>query len=190
MQQAYYRNLSQRGRGAAFGAGFILALIAGLIIFGIGFWTGFHNITFNSMLIPLALIVAFIGAPFLAGLIGTLSSGRIDTGIAAGVWEGLFVGIFVEIYLFIWLQSNAPLQISPEVIKQIQDQLAQGGIQISIQSLQIGSTQPLVYPNMLMADLLLLAIWIGLGTPIAFIGALIGKIFAPNTPKYIRPARY
>ncbi|GCE24074.1 hypothetical protein [Dictyobacter kobayashii] len=180
MQQSYYQKHTRRERSGAFPAGFILALIAGLIIFGIGFWTNFHNSFPNGTLIALVFLFAFFGTPFLAGLIGTLSTSRVDTGIAAGVWNGLFVGIFMGVYIFLLLENNAPIKISPQVIKQVQDQLAQGGIQISVQTLQFGSGYPTSYTGIVITDLLLLLVWLGLGALLGLIGALIGKIFAPG----------
>ncbi|GHO89309.1 hypothetical protein [Dictyobacter formicarum] len=190
MQQSYYQSYTRRERSRAFPAGFILALIAGLIIFGIGFWTNFrNNVTYNTWL-ELVLLFAFIGTPFLAGLIGTLSTSRIDTGIAAGAWNGFFVGIFMGIYIFLVLENNVPINISPEMIKQVQDFLAHGGVQISVQTLQIGNSYPTSYTGIMQVDLLLLVPWLGLGAILGLLGALIGKIFAPHPQKHIRPARY
>ncbi|GCE08331.1 hypothetical protein [Dictyobacter aurantiacus] len=190
MQHSYYQSHTRRERSRAFPSGFILALIAGLIIFGIGFWTNFQNNVTTTTWIGLVFLVAFIGTPFLAGMIGTLSTSRIDTGMAAGVWNGLFVGIFMGVYQFLVLENNVPTKVAPDIIKQVQDFLAQGGIQISVQTLQVGNSAPTSYVGIVLVDLVLLVLWLGLGALLGLLGALIGKIFAPRQQKNIPPFRY
>lgn len=190
MQQSYYQSYTRRERSRAFPSGFILALIAGLVIFGVGFWTNFQNNIASTTWIELVFLFAFIGTPFLAGMIGTLSTSRIDTGMAAGTWNGFFVGIFMGVYIFLVLENNMPTKIAPDIIKQIQGFLAQGGIQITVQTLQISNSAPTSYTGIVLVDLILLIPWLGLGALLGLIGALIGKIFAPRPPKHIRPAGY
>ncbi|GCE31466.1 hypothetical protein KDA_69500 [Dictyobacter alpinus] len=187
MQHSYYQSAAiHRRSNIALTSGLTLAMIAGLVIFGIGFWTDFHNFPSNNAIPAVAFLIALFGTPFLAGLIGTLGSGRVDTGSGAGVWTGFIVGLFLGIYVYIFSLFNPPIIVSPQLLQQLHDQLAQRGILISIQSIQINLGPQLPITTILIIDALIMIIWIGINTLIATIGALIGKIFSPRPRDYVR----
>ena len=188
MQQSYYRSARvHRKSNIALTSGLTLAMIAGLIIFGIGFWTDFHNFPATNMIPGWAFLFAIFGTPFLAGLLGTLGSGRVDTGSGAGGWTGFIIGLFLSIYIYIFSLFNPPITVSPQILQQIHDQLAQHGILISLQSVQINIGSQLPITTILLVAAVLIVIWIGLGTLIGTLGALIGKIFSPHPKDDLRP---
>lgn len=188
MQQTYYKkSVSYHRSNIALTSGLTMAMIAGLIIFGIGFWTDFHNFPATNSVPGIAFLFAIFGTPFLAGLLGTLGSGRVDTGAGAGGWTGFIIGLFLGIYIYIFSLFNPPITVSPEVLQQIHDQLAQRGILISVQSIHINIGFQMPITTILLVGAALIIIWIGIGTLIGTLGALIGKIFVPHPKDDVRP---
>src|SRR5215469_16655917 len=160
-----------RRRGVAFGTGIIFAIIAAIIIFGFGALNGFHTNTAANPLWNWALIFAFFATPLLAGFVGALRSSRIGSGTLAGLWDGLFVGIWIAAYIMIvYFLAGSNLDAT---IKQVQDQMARQGTSVTI-------TRDTILASLIVADVLLVVIFLGIGTLLGLIGALIGKPFAPR----------
>src|SRR5215469_689076 len=160
-----------RRRGVAFSTVFIFALIAAIVIFGFGALNGFRTSTAANPLWGWALLFALFATPLLAGFVGALRSSRIGSGTLAGLWDGLFVGLWIAAYIMIvYFLAGSNLDAT---IKQIQDQMAQRGASVTI-------TRETILTSLIVADVLLVIIFLAIGTLLGLIGALIGKAFAPR----------
>jgi hypothetical protein len=173
----------RRRSGIAFSSGFLLSIFAAIIIFGIGVLTNFRSIQGNTVLIWMVLIALFV-TPFLAGLVGTIRSGRIGTGTLAALWDGFLVGIFISIYILLLYLINTPTMPSATMLKQIQTQLAQDGIHVSLQP---ATVQQFALIGLLILDGFLVALLMGLAAMLGVVGSIIGKIFSPHPRDYIMP---
>jgi len=111
----------------------------------------------------------------LAGFVGALRSSRIGSGTLAGLWDGLFVGLWIAAYIMIvyYLAVSQAGSNLDATIKQVQDQMAQRGASVTI-------TRDTILASLIVADVLLVIIFLGIGTMLGLIGALIGKAFAPR----------
>lgn len=132
--------------------------------------------------------VDLIGTPLLAGLVGTLRSGHLGTGTLSGLWSGFLVGLCLAIYIIILYLTNAPTQVSPESARQAQNVLAQQGIQISMQSIQANAMRQVGLTGLVIADVILVLLWLGIGAVLGVIGGAIGKIFVRQPRDYVVPA--
>jgi hypothetical protein len=160
-----------RRRGVAFSTGIIFALIAAIVIFGSGALNGFRTGTLANQLWGWAWIFALFATPLLAGFVGALRSSRIGSGTLAGLWDGLFVGLWIAAYLVIvYYLAGSNLDA---FIKQLQDQMVQRGTSVTI-------IRDTLLAQLIIADVLLVIIFLGIGTLLGLIGALIGKPFAPR----------
>ena len=160
-----------RRRGVAFSTGIIFALIAAIIIFGFGALNGFRTGMTANPLWGWAWIFALFATPLLAGFVGALRSSRIGSGTLAGLWDGLFVGLWIAAFIMIvYFLAGSNLDAA---IKQIQDQMARQGTSVTI-------TRDTILTSLIVADVLLVIIFLGIGTLLGLIGALIGKPFAPR----------
>ena len=164
-----------RRRGVAFSTGIIFALLAAIIIFGFGALTGFRTGAATNPLWGWAWVFALFATPLLAGLVGTLRSSRVGSGTLAGLWDGLFVGLWIVAYIMIvyYLTASQAGSNLDAAIKQVQDQMAQRGASVTI-------TRDTILTSLIIADVLLVIIFLGIGTLLGLIGALIGKAFAPR----------
>jgi len=164
-----------RRRGVAFSTGFIFALIAAIVIFGFGVLTSFRTSTTANPLWGWAWIFALFATPLLAGFVGMLRSSRIGSGTLAGLWDGLFVGLWIAAYIMIvyYLAVSQPGSNLDATIKQVQDQMAQRGASVTI-------TRDTILASLIVTDVLLVVIFLGIGTLLGLIGALIGRVFAPR----------
>jgi len=155
----------------AFSTGIIFALIAAIIIFGFGALNGFRTGMTANPLWGWAWIFALFATPLLAGFVGALRSSRIGSGTLAGLWDGLFVGLWIAAYIMIvYFLAGSNLDAT---IKQIQDQMAQRGASVTI-------TRETILTSLIVADVLLVIIFLAIGTLLGLIGAFIGKAFAPR----------
>lgn len=173
----------RRRRGIAFSSGFLLSIFAAIVIFGIGVLTNFQSIQGNTILIWM-LLIALLATPFLAGLVGTIRSGRVGTGTIAALWDGFLVGIFISIYILLLYETNTPPPPSAATLQQIQSQLGLLGIKLPLQSV---SAQQIALIGILILNGVLILLQLGLATILGVIGSLIGKIFAPHPRDYILP---
>jgi len=164
-----------RRRGVAFSTGIIFALIAAIVIFGFGALNGFSTGTTTNPLWGWALVLALFATPLLAGFVGALRSSRIGSGTLAGLWDGLFVGLWIAAYIMIvyYLAVSQAGSNLDAAIKQVQDQMARQGASFTI-------TRDTILTFLIVADVLLVIIFLGIGTLLGLIGALIGKAFAPR----------
>ena len=173
----------RRRSGIAFSSGLLLSVFAAIVIFGIGVLTSFRSIQGNTTLIYM-LLIALLAIPFLAGLIGTIRSGRMGTGTVAALWGGFLVGVYISIYILLLYLINTPPPPSATTLQQIQTQLAQWGVYLPLQSVP---AQRIGLISILTLDGVLIIVQLGLSTILGFIGSLIGKIFAPHPRDYILP---
>jgi hypothetical protein len=181
----------RRKRGIATTSGLSLAILGAIIIFGIGIISGFHSISGTSEFSQVAawlILFALFGTPLLAGLVGTLRSGHLGTGTLSGLWSGFLVGLCLAIYIIILYLTNAPTQVSPESARQAQNVLAQQGIQISMQSIQANAMRRVSLTGLVIADVILVLLWLGIGAVLGVIGGAIGKIFVRQPRDYVVPA--
>lgn len=181
----------RRKRGIATTSGLSLAILGAIIIFGIGIISGFHSISGTSKFGQVAvwlILFALFGTPLLAGFVGTLRSGRLGTGTLSGLWNGFLVGLCLAIYIIVLYLTNAPTQVSPESARQAQEALAQQGVQVSLQSIQANATRQVGLTGLVIADVILILLWLGIGAVLGVIGGAIGKIFVHQPRDYIIPA--
>lgn len=181
----------RRKRGIATTSGLSLAILGAIIIFGIGIISGFHSISGTSEFGQVAawlILFALFGTPLLAGFVGTLRSGRLGTGTLSGLWNGFLVGLCLAIYIIILYLTNAPSQVSPDSARQAQEALAQQGVQVSLQSIQANATRQVGLTGLVIADAILVLLWLGIGAVLGVIGGAIGKIFVHQPRDYVVPA--
>ena len=158
-----------RRRGVAFSTGIIFAIIAAIVIFGFGALNGFGTSTAANPLWGWALLFALFATPLLAGFVGALRSSRIGSGTLAGLWDGLFVGLWIAAYiLIVYFLAGSNLD---KAIQQVQAQMAQQGTPVTI-------TRDRLLASLIIADVLLVIVFLVIGTLLGLIGALLGKPFA------------
>ena len=164
-----------RRRGRAFSTAIIFAILAAIVIFGYGVITGFRGNTNMGQLWGWALLAAFFATPLLAGFVGTLRSGRVGTGTLAGLWDGFFVGIWLSAYVLIsYFLTTSNSSSFNAAIQQANARLAQQGVHMTF-------TQGGILTFLIIADVILIILFLGIGAVLGVIGALIGKIFAPRS---------
>ena len=172
--------IARQKRGIALSSGGILGLIGGILILVAGIYSGFHNVPSTSPqagLVTILILVGLLGTPLLAGLIGTVRSGRFGTGVLSGLWDGFLAAIFLDIYIVILYFLNPPTAPSAQSVQQAQSILTQYGINVSSQSIQNVSSPQSTLMAVIFAGLVLLIVWLGVGAFLGIIGAAIGKIF-------------
>ncbi len=169
--------IQPRRKGVAISTGFILALLAAIVLFAYGYLYSFPMRPVMNTAWGIGLPSVLFGSMLVAGFVGTLRSGRIGAGTLAGLWAGIFVGLFSAIYIvavyYLTISTPNGAATLDQVIQQANQMMTQRGLPATV-------TRNGILTFLIILDVILVIGMLIVGTVLGLIGALIGKIFAPT----------